>query len=168
MPRAVRISELLSKAQNARSPRLRALANLLRAESDPRVAQCLAEALSLAIGVETKPNDPIARAIHSMQSDLSTVRSVGHLAREVGLSRSAFARRFRDATGLPPERYAFELRMRRAQQLLRNEQLGLAGVAAEVGYRSEFAFGRAFKRWAGVSPGRYRKQSGGSVVCLAA
>lgn len=168
MPPEVRLSELLSKAESARSPRLRALANLLRAESDPGVARCLTEALKLALGVDSRPHDPIARAIRLVEGDLSQTWSVERLAKAVGLSRSAFARRFRETMGTPPERHAFELRMRRAAQLLHDERLGLAAVAGQVGYGSEFAFGRAFKRWSGVSPGQYRKQTGGSVVCLAA
>jgi transcriptional regulator GlxA family with amidase domain len=163
-----RISELLSNAESARSPRLRALANLLRSERDPRVASCLAEALALALNVDARPSDPIARAIRLVEGDLARAWSVERLAKTVGLSRAAFTRRFRATTGHPPERYWVELRMRRAAELLRSSDQGLAAIAAEIGYGSEFAFGRAFKRWSGVAPGGYRKQSAATVVCLAA
>lgn len=163
-----RTSELLSNAESARSPRLRALANLLRSEKDPKVANCLADALALALNVDARPNDPIARAIRLVEEDIARAWSVAQLAKAVALSRAAFARRFRATTGQPPERYWVELRMRRAAALLGRSDLSLAAIAAEIGYGSEFAFGRAFKRWSGVAPGRYRKQNGTSVVCLAA
>jgi AraC-like DNA-binding protein len=163
-----RISQLLDRADGARSPRLRALANLLRSERDPRIASCLAEALELALAVDARPSDPVARALLLVQRDLRSAFSVERVARAVGLSRAAFARRFRAAIGTPPERWVFEQRMRRAVELLSDDRLGLAAIAHEIGYGSEFAFGRAFKRWAGMSPGKFRKQSIGRVVCLAA
>ncbi len=58
--------------------------------------------------------------------------------------------------------------MQHAARRLAETNLGLAAIAAEVGYRSEFAFSRAFKRWAGVAPGSYRRARHDAPMCLAA
>jgi AraC-like DNA-binding protein len=168
MPRDARLLELLSKAEAARSPRLSALANLARAERDPRVARHLREALIVALGQDARPDDPVARAIELLERDLARNWSVEGLARAVGLSRAAFARRFRAATGSPPERFWIERRMQRASELLRQGDRSLAEIAGAVGYGSEFALSRAFKRWAGVSPGQYRKERVPLTLCQAA
>ena len=110
----------------------------------------------------------VERALAIMRRDLAQPRRIAELARAVGLSRAAFARRFRAAVGAPPERHWVELRMQHAARRLAETDLGLAAIAAEVGYRSEFAFSRAFKRWSGVAPGSYRGARRDAPVCLAA
>jgi AraC-like DNA-binding protein len=80
------------------------------------------------------------------------------LAGEVGLSRSAFADRFTDLIGEPPMRYLAMWRMRRAAGQLLDGRLPIARIAFEVGYESEAAFNRAFKREFGVPPATWRKQ----------
>ena len=82
--------------------------------------------------------------------------TVASLAATVGLSRTAFAARFRQRMGTTPTAYLVGLRMARASALLRDERSTLAAVAAQVGYGSEAAFSAALKRFAGVSPGAYR------------
>lgn len=81
------------------------------------------------------------------------------LARQVGLSRSAFAAQFSELVGSTPLRYLTALRMQKAQALLEDAGLSTAAVAAEVGYQSEAAFGKAFKKHAGKGPGTYRRGS---------
>lgn len=81
------------------------------------------------------------------------------LARQVGLSRSAFAAQFSELVGNTPLRYLTALRMQRAQELLKDPGLSTAAVAAEVGYQSEAAFGKAFKKYVGKGPGSYRRRS---------
>lgn len=110
----------------------------------------------------------VERALAIMRRDLGRPHRIAELARAVGLSRAAFARRFRAAVGAPPERHWAELRMQHAARRLAETDLGLAAIAAEVGYRSEFAFSRAFKRWSGVAPGNYRRARRDAPVCLAA
>ncbi|NUS16562.1 MAG: helix-turn-helix transcriptional regulator, partial [Streptomyces sp.] len=83
--------------------------------------------------------------------------TVERLAREAGLSRAAFARRFAALTGRPPLAYLTWWRMTLAARLLAESALPLASVAERVGYTSEFAFAHAFKRWCGLAPGRYRR-----------
>jgi len=80
------------------------------------------------------------------------------LAREVGLSRSAFAERFTGLIGEPPMRYLTLWRLQCAAQRLRDGRMPLSRIAFEVGYESEAAFNRAFKREFGVPPATWRRQ----------
>jgi AraC-like DNA-binding protein len=94
------------------------------------------------------------RAIHREEARPWTVESLG---REAGLSRAAFARRFLALVGQPPLAYLTWWRMTRAAQLLRDSSATVGAIAHEVGYTSEFAFARAFKRSLGTAPGAYRR-----------
>ena len=79
------------------------------------------------------------------------------LARQAGMSRSAFFTRFTALVGEPPSAYITRWRMCLARSHMRQEGVGLAEVAAHVGYGSEAAFSRAFKRQVGVSPAAWRR-----------
>jgi transcriptional regulator GlxA family with amidase domain len=83
--------------------------------------------------------------------------TVASLAAVAGLSRAAFAKRFRQRLGTTPAGYLLSIRMARARTLLRDERSTLAAVAAQVGYGSEAAFSAAFKRQAGTAPGACRR-----------
>jgi AraC-like DNA-binding protein len=83
--------------------------------------------------------------------------TVASLASEVAMSRSAFAARFNELVGEPPMHYVARWRMHVALTLLREEDQGLGGLASRLGYQSEAAFNRAFKRFNGVSPGAARR-----------
>jgi len=98
----------------------------------------------------------IARALEAMAKDPARRWTVAELARLSGLSRAAFARRFRRALGVTPLRHLTELRMRIAAEQLTSNADKLAAIAAVVGYTSEFAFAKAFKRAFGISPGTFR------------
>jgi AraC-like DNA-binding protein len=78
--------------------------------------------------------------------------SIADLARLAALSRSAFIDRFRSLVGEPPMRYLAGLRLTLAQSLLQATDATVADVAHRVGYRSEAAFGRAYRRQFGMSP----------------
>jgi AraC-like DNA-binding protein len=80
------------------------------------------------------------------------------LALEVGMWRSAFAERFTSLVGQPPMQYLTLWRMHVAAQHLREGRGSLAQIGFAVGYESEAAFSRAFKRQFGTSPGTWRKQ----------
>ncbi|MCC7145700.1 MAG: AraC family transcriptional regulator [Phycisphaeraceae bacterium] len=82
--------------------------------------------------------------------------TVSWLAKEAGMSRSAFAARFNSLIGQTPMAYLLACRMHRAQTLLCQTDRGLKDVALCVGYRSEAAFSAAFKRWSGCAPGEFR------------
>jgi AraC-like DNA-binding protein len=97
----------------------------------------------------------VARALGAIHRAPAQGWSVDDLAREAGMSRSALYTRFTDRVGEPPAAYLTRWRMHLARQALR-EGHGLATVASEVGYGSEAAFSRAFKRQVGVSPARWR------------
>ncbi len=100
----------------------------------------------------------IEKAVELLNANLQGRWSVASLARAVGLSRPAFARQFLATLGLSPMRYLKEQRMLAASALLRSSDASLAEVASHVGYQSEFAFSRAFKRHYQVAPGAYRKR----------
>lgn len=85
--------------------------------------------------------------------------TVGSLASRVGMSRSAFAERFARTVGMPPLDYVTRWRMQKAAGLLRDGSATLAEVAGRVGYDSEAAFSKAFKRSLGTTPGAYRRSS---------
>jgi AraC-like DNA-binding protein len=82
---------------------------------------------------------------------------VASLAEQVGMSRSAFADKFADVVGESPMEYVTRWRLQKAASLLRAGELALAEVAARVGYQSDAAFNKAFKRLMGVTPGAYRR-----------
>ena len=74
------------------------------------------------------------------------------------MSRSAFAARFTELLGEPAMRYVARFKMQLAQEALQQEGARIGDVAGRLGYRSEAAFSRAFKRLMGVSPGQVRRQ----------
>jgi AraC-like DNA-binding protein len=80
------------------------------------------------------------------------------LAREVGLSRSVFADRFAHFMQEAPMHYLTRWRMQLASHLLKRQGVSVAQVAAEVGYESEAAFNRAFKKCVGIPPGAWRRE----------
>jgi AraC-like DNA-binding protein len=84
------------------------------------------------------------------------------LAREAGLSRSVFAQRFRDRLGQAPGGYVLDWRMALAAERLAQPGATVPTVAAGLGYGSEAAFGRAFKRVRGLSPGAARRRAAGT------
>ncbi len=100
----------------------------------------------------------VEHALELLDRDLSKYWTVEHLARAVGLSRPVFAREFVRVLRLSPMRYLTQRRMQVAADLLLDTEASLAEVATRVGYQSEFAFGRAFKRHHGVAPGTFRRQ----------
>jgi AraC-like DNA-binding protein len=81
------------------------------------------------------------------------------LAKAVGLSRSVIAQRFQQYLGEPPMAYLARWRIRLAAQKLTGSNQGIARIAADVGYGSEAAFNRAFKREFGVPPAQFRTRS---------
>ena len=96
---------------------------------------------------------PAKKAIHTAPERKWTVAD---LAMEAAVSRSLLDDRFRDVLGLSPIRYVNEWRMRVAQDLLANTEVTVAAIARRVGYDSEEAFSRAFKRAHGQSPSLWR------------
>jgi AraC-like DNA-binding protein len=81
------------------------------------------------------------------------------IAAEVAMSRAAFARRFTRLVGEAPLAYLTRWRLNLAARRLRNTDDPIAAIAERVGYSSEYSFSRAFTRFHGQPPGRYRRQS---------
>jgi AraC-like DNA-binding protein len=96
---------------------------------------------------------PALAAIHASPERKWTLRE---LARESAVSVSLLAERFSQVLGLAPIRYLTEWRMHVAKDLLRSCELGVAAVGRRVGYESEEAFSRAFKRSTGLAPSAWR------------
>lgn len=102
-------------------------------------------------------HDPVVgTALTLIHRDPGRPWSVASLARAVDSPRATFSRRFTTLTGHSPMAYVTSWRMTVASRLLRDERQPLREIANRVGYDSEFAFARAFKRTVGHSPGRYR------------
>lgn len=103
--------------------------------------------------------DPqIGRCLSMMHGDPTRAWSVTELARAVGMSRSVLAARFTEMLGVPPMQYLKGWRLAVATRLLSDESSTLAAVATRIGYGSEAAFHRAFKRAHGISPGQWRRE----------
>jgi AraC-like DNA-binding protein len=102
--------------------------------------------------------DPaIGRALSLMHARLNEGWTADALAREVNLSRSAFADHFTKLIGVPPMRYLLNWRMQVAREKLQEANGAIAQIAFEVGYESEAAFTRAFRREFGLPPAMWRK-----------
>ena len=99
----------------------------------------------------------IGAALNSMHKRIEHPWTVASLASEAGMSRSAFALRFKELIGESPLEYLTRWRMYRGSDLLRESDRKLADVAQAVGYESDGAFHKAFKRVLGIAPGEYRR-----------
>jgi AraC-like DNA-binding protein len=110
--------------------------------------------------------DPaIGRALHLIHERYAEPWDVQSLAREVGMSRSAFAERFTALIGEPPMRYFARWRMKIAVNMLRDGRKTSGVVAYDVGFSSEAAFVRAFRREFGEPPAAWRRrQSAGAKL----
>jgi AraC-like DNA-binding protein len=102
-------------------------------------------------------SDPVLRPAMALLHGAPEYKwTVSELAKEAAVSRSLLDARFRQVLGLAPIQYVTEWRMHMAQDLLATTDLSIVAVARRVGYDAEEAFGRAFKRERGVSPGLWR------------
>ncbi|NUS72433.1 MAG: AraC family transcriptional regulator [Corynebacteriales bacterium] len=104
-------------------------------------------------------HDPaITSALRDIHSDPAAAWTVEELGKRAGMSRAHFARRFTALVGEPPLAYLTRWRMITAARQLRESDASLANIAKCVGYTSEYAFAKAFKRAHGAPPGQYRRQ----------
>jgi AraC-like DNA-binding protein len=103
--------------------------------------------------------DPfVGKALSLMHGRPAHNWTIEELAKEVGLSRSVLAERFADLVGIPPMLYLAKWRMQLASGLLSGGNANIANIAAEVGYESEAAFSRAFKKMTSVPPSIWRRR----------
>jgi AraC-like DNA-binding protein len=90
--------------------------------------------------------------------------TIDELGRRVGLSRSALHERFVQLIGVPPMQYLAQWRMQAAARLLLETRATIAAIALDVGYDSEAAFTRAFKRLVGKPPAAWRRERDAAVA----
>jgi AraC-like DNA-binding protein len=103
----------------------------------------------------------VGRALALMHQQPACDWTIDEIGREVGLSRSALHERFVQLVGLPPMQYLAQWRMQAAARLLLETRATVASVAVDVGYESEAAFARAFKRAVGKPPAAWRRERDG-------
>jgi AraC-like DNA-binding protein len=117
--------------------------------------------------IETRPTDlsgwlaavtdpQIGRALARIHRQPGEAWTVDTLAAAAGMSRSLFSERFMALLGVSPARYLLQWRMRLGAVWLKNENMTVSEVASRLGYASDAAFSRAFKRLLGQSPGSMR------------
>jgi AraC-like DNA-binding protein len=102
----------------------------------------------------------IGATLKLIHADPTRSWTVEALAREAGMSRAAYARRFTQIVGEPPMTYLTAWRLTLAADLLRDPGESVGSVAERVGYATPYAFSTAFKRVRGVSPRQYRETAG--------
>jgi AraC-like DNA-binding protein len=106
--------------------------------------------------------DPhIGKCLSLMHADPTHDWTVAELARVVNLSRSVLAGRFVELVNVSPMQYLKQWRLGMAAGMLRNRRDNLARIADAIGYESEAAFSRAFKKSYGISPGQWRRGTEG-------
>jgi len=103
---------------------------------------------------------PLAEFLAFIDARLGTALSLDELARRTRLSRSAFTRAFRTATGISPHRYLTERRLAEAQRLLRTTTLPIAFIAQETGFSSQSHFTTIFHAALNCTPAEYRRGGG--------
>ena len=119
------------------------------------VASLPAERRGWLVGLRDPQIGRALALLHERPTEEWTAESLAH---EVSMSRSAFAERFSSMVGQPPMQYLTLWRMHIAAQQLREGRGSVAQIWFAIGYDSEAAFSRAFKRQFGTSPGTWRKQ----------
>lgn len=127
----------------------------------------LIEALRSTAATATSPgllrgltDERVAVALRRMHESPAEAWTVSRLAKEAALSRSVFFERFTRTVGVPPKEYLLAWRMALAKDLLRRNGVGVAEVAARVGYGSASTFSVAFSRHVGLPPTHYARSHG--------
>lgn len=133
------------------------LSELLFTEAVRRYVETLPEAQTGWLAGLRDPH--VARALALLHHDIARRWTIDELCREVGLSRSALADRFVRLIGMPPMHYLASWRMQAATEELRTSGASLAQVAESIGYDSEAAFSRAFKKAFGTAPATWRRSN---------
>lgn len=101
----------------------------------------------------------VEEALRYLESRYGQELSIQALADELGLDRSHLHRVFKAATGVSPQEYLLDLRIRKASELLKRTDLPISVIALSVGYEDTLYFSRLFKKKKGHSPTRYRALS---------
>jgi AraC-like DNA-binding protein len=105
----------------------------------------------------------IGRALTHFHANVGGPWSVASLAKEAGMSRTAFSERFTRLVGVPPMTYVLDWRMAVAKDILLHGRVPQGTIAVSVGYRSASAFNTAFRRQVGLAPGEYARDPSAPV-----
>jgi transcriptional regulator GlxA family with amidase domain len=133
----------------------------------PKIERRQTRALACPEGAELEGLDPrIRKALRAMQAEPARPWTVKALAKLAGASRSAFAKVFVASLGETPHAWLTRARLQLARELLETSGAKLAEIAGSVGYASEFALSRAFKRHYGVAPGIFRQRYSSAPFAL--
>ena len=125
----------------------------------------LADSTSTVTGwLSALADKQMSAAITSMHSDPGHPWTLQTLAERVGMSRSIFALKFKQTVGATPMEYLTRWRMLLAADRMKNSSDGLSAIAQSLGYESESAFGKAFRRVMGSSPRRYIRATAPSTM----
>ena len=99
----------------------------------------------------------IGLALGAIHDNIAYDWSVAELARIASMSKSVFSSKFHSMVGEPPFIYLARWRMLKAREMLKGSTVPIKVISEKVGYQSEFAFSKAFKKITGLSPGSVRK-----------
>jgi AraC family transcriptional regulator len=101
--------------------------------------------------------DKLRQTIDYIQAYLDTDLSLEVMAKQIGMSRCYFASQFKQAMGISPHQYVNQQRIKKAQQLLRQER-SLVEIALDCGFASQSHFNKVFRQYVGMTPKNYQQQ----------
>ena len=104
-------------------------------------------------------DENLGEAVKAVHENLKENWTVESMAQKAAMSRTSFSNRFKQVTGQTPLEYVTGWRMHKASMLIKGSQYSLAKIAEEVGYESEAAFSRVFKKEIGKPPGEFRREN---------
>ncbi len=107
--------------------------------------------------------DRAQQALHLLHNKPEHHWTLENLAQEIDMSRAAFSKRFKTLVGQPMFEYLTALRVQRAKEMLEETTQPPQVVASRVGYKSNLAFTKTFRKHTGVTPTRFRKEAGGAA-----
>jgi transcriptional regulator GlxA family with amidase domain len=153
------LRHLVSESESSRPGSRALLAKLAEALFIETLRRHMAQLRQEDTGWLAAARDPaVGRALTSMHREPTRAWTVADLAKRAGVSRTVFARRFAEVLGQTPLAYLASWRLWLGATRLRSSDDSVLEVALAVGYESEAAFNRAFKREFGLPPARYRKR----------
>ena len=145
--------EVVNTGQGGRQVLLNKLADAMFTLAVCDYASRAGERRGLFAAVADPRISKVLQAVHETPGDPWTMQAMASLA---CMSRSAFAERFTQLMQIPPMQYVTQWRVSVAEQLLRDRGQSVAYIAEQLGYSSEAAFRRLFKRVSGICPGQIR------------
>jgi AraC-like DNA-binding protein len=159
------IRHLVSEAGSGRPGRSVLLSKMAEALFVETLRRYMEQLPDEAVGWLAAARDPIVgRTLALLHREASRAWTLEDLAAAIGASRSVLVERFGRFLGEPPLTYLTRWRMQLAAQLLQTTNKTILQLASEVGYESEAAFNRAFKREFGAPPAQYRRRSRRAVL----